>query len=82
MPVEKAAVKSEKERKGTARSVRMIKPRGVEGKEGGGGRRGKGKLSSSSCAHGRKDSHGLEIPVYRIHQNEMKWKCGKGPEIA
>ena len=31
-------MKSEKERKGTARSVRMIKPRGVEGKEGGGGR--------------------------------------------
>jgi hypothetical protein len=42
----------------------------------------KDKLSSSSCAHGRKASHGLQIPVYRIHQNETKWEYGKGLGIS
>jgi hypothetical protein len=50
--------------------------------ERGGGRKGKVRLSFSSCGHGRRCFHSLQVPVCRIHLDEMKWLCRKGPEIA
>ena len=46
----------------------MIRPRREGEEEGGegGGRMREGRLSSSTCEHGRRGSHGLQDPVYQI----------------
>jgi hypothetical protein len=41
-----------------------------------------GETGCRPYEHGKRDSHSLQVPIYRVHQDETTRLCKRGPKIA